>query len=111
TPRTSAVGTVTRIILASGAMACAHSTSNETSTAHRLWFSCPVPLLGGGGLGGGDPWTCRMVKVGIPAVQVPPASPQRCGRPNWVLKLFKSLAIVALPNESITAIVFPLPVN
>src|SRR5256886_630081 len=55
--------------------------------------------------------TCRMVKVGMPGVQVTPASPQRWGRPNAVLKTFKSFAMVALPNESITAIVFPLPVN
>ena len=32
-------------------------------------------------------------------------------RSNAVLKTWRSLAMVALPNESIIAIVFPLPLN
>ena len=47
----SAVGVVTSRMLAPGAVACAHSTSSETSPAHRSCASSPVPLLGGGGVG------------------------------------------------------------
>ena len=52
-----------------------------------------------------------MLNVGMPAVQVTPVSPQRCGRAKAVLNTLRSFAMVALPNESITAMVFPLPVN
>ena len=52
-----------------------------------------------------------MLKVGMPGAHVTPASPQRCGRPKAVLNTLRSFAMVALPNESITAMVFPLPVR
>src|SRR2546429_7412219 len=65
TPSVSAVGVSTSMMLASGAVACAHSTSSATSRSQRLWFSWPVPLLGGGGGGGGPPWRGTMSNLGL----------------------------------------------
>ena len=92
-----------------GAVACAHSTSSEVSSAQTLWPSWSVPLFGGGGVGGGDPCTLRMLNAGIPLVQVTPVSPHMCCRPNWVSKLLRSDAMVDEPNESTSAIVLPAP--
>src|SRR5438132_1116464 len=64
TPSVSAVGVVTRRMLAAGAVACAHSTSSDTSRAQPLRASRPVPLLGGGGTGAGDPCTFRTLNHG-----------------------------------------------
>ena len=83
TPSVSAVGVVTSMMLAIGAVAWAHSTSRATSRSQRLWFSCPVPLLGGGGLAGGPPWNWTMSNRGLtldgqlPAGVEGPVSPQR----------------------------------
>src|SRR6266849_3347480 len=90
TPKVSAVGVVTSRMFAIGAVACAHSTSRETSRAQRLRTSWPVPLFGGGGLGDGDPWTSRILKVGTPDEQLTAGvSPHICGRPKALLKTLK----------------------
>src|SRR3989440_535237 len=113
TPRVSAVGVVTSMMLASGAVACAHSTSRATSRSQRLWLSWPVPLFGGGGTGGGPPWIWMMSKRGdaldgqLPEGSLGPLSPQRWGRPKAVLKTPRSSRMVEAPKESTTAIVFP----
>ncbi len=65
TPSVSAVGVVTRMMLAPGAIECAVSTSSETSSAHAVLSSCPVPLPGCG-LVAGDPCTARRLNVGMP---------------------------------------------
>src|SRR5438445_12666777 len=97
-------------MFARGAIECAHSTSSETSSAQRLCASWPVPLLvGGGGVAGGLPWILKVSKVGMPGLHATPVSPHMCGRPNCVLKLFRSLRMVALPNESTITIVWPWP--
>src|SRR5712692_3167633 len=76
TPRVSAVGVVTSRMLAWGAIACDVSTSSDTSSAHALLFSCPVPLdVGGGAWVAGAPNRCSSLKVGMPAAQVTPSSP------------------------------------
>src|SRR5947207_12956159 len=99
-------------MLAPGAIECAHSTSSETSSAQALWFSMPVPLLlGGGAFVGGLPWSASVSKVGMPAVQVTPASPHLCCSPNAVSNTFRSLRMVSLPNESTITIVCPRPVT
>src|SRR5207247_252699 len=109
TPSVSAVGVVTSRMFAAGAVACAHSMSSDTSSAQRLCASCPVPLLGGGGTGDGDPCTFRTLNQGIPVVQVTPVSPHRCGSPNALLNTLRSLAAVDEPNESTIAMVLPRP--
>ena len=115
TPSVSAVGVSTSMMLASGAVACAHSTSSATSRSQRLWFSWPVPLFGGGGTGGGPPWIWMMSKRGdaldgqLPEGSLGPLSPQRWGRPKAVLKTPRSSRMVEAPKESTTAIVFPWP--
>src|SRR6267142_782266 len=96
TPRTSAVGVVTRMMFARGAVACAHSTSSATSRSQRLWYSSPVPLLSGGGFGAGHPWTQTMSKRGdtldgqFADGSLGPVSPQRWGSPKAVLKTARS---------------------
>src|SRR5438094_5162149 len=113
TPSTSAVGVVRSTMFASGAVACAHSTSSATSRSQRLWFSSPVPLLGGGGVGGGQPCTQTMSKRGdtvdaqLADGSLGPLSPQRCGSPKAVLKMPRSDRMVEAPNESTTTIVLP----
>ena len=115
TPRTSAVGVSTSMMFARGAVACAHSTSSETSRSQRLCASSPVPLLGGGGTGGGPPWIRTMSKRGevvdeqLADGSFAPVSPHRCGRPKAVLKTARSSRMVEEPNESTTAIVLPWP--
>ena len=74
------------MMLAIGAMACAVSTSSETSSAHALRSSWPVPFdVGGGASVDGEPCTCRTLKLGMPAAQVTPSSPHIGCRPNAVL--------------------------
>ena len=102
-------------MFAPGAVACAHSTSSATSRSQRLWYSSPVPLFGGGGVGDGQPWKQTMSNRGdvvdeqLPAGVLGPVSPHRCGRPKAVLNAARSWRIVDAPNESTIAIVFPRP--
>ena len=97
-------------MFASGAMACAHSTSRLVSRAQALRVCRPAPLLfGGGAFTWVFPFQYTCVNVGIPAPHVAPGSPHMCGRPIWVLKLARSEAMFGLPNESMMAIVTPCP--
>ena len=110
TPRVSAVGVATSRMLAPGAIACAVSTSRDTSSAQALRSSWPGPLLvGGGATVAGAPCRCSTLKVGMPVAQVTPSSPHIDGRPNAVLNTCRSCAMVSLPNESTIAIVWPRP--
>src|SRR5690349_448836 len=103
------------MMFARGAVACAHSTSSATSSAHRLCASCPVPLFGGGGVGEGQPWKQTMSNRGdCDAEQfadgsLGPVSPHMCGSPNALLNTPRSCLIVEAPNESTIAIVLPCP--
>src|SRR5579859_2066406 len=110
TPCVSAGLVVTLRMFASGAMACAHSTSRLVSTvqASRAWE--PGLLLpGGGDFTSVLPSQYRCWNVGVPAPQAWPGSPHMCGRPIWVSKLARSEAMFGLPNESMMAIVTPRP--
>src|SRR5438874_11430491 len=65
TPSTSAVGVLTSMMFASGAVACAHSTSRATSRSQRLWYSSHVPLFSGGGLCDGPDRAQAMTTRGV----------------------------------------------
>src|SRR5205823_644858 len=108
TPSVSAVGVVTSRMLAPGAIACAVSTSSETSSAQADLSSWPVPLPGCG-LVAGEPCRCSWLKVGMPEAQVTPSSPHIPGRLKAWLKTCRSCAMVSLPYASTIAMVTPLP--
>src|SRR5215472_519372 len=117
TPSVSAVGVVTRTMFARGAVACAHSTSSATSSDQRLPASWPNELFSGGTWAVRHPSGQMMSKRGLTFdAQLPDGSsaavvlePHRTGRPNCVLKLYKSCRIVEAPNASTIAIVLPWP--
>ncbi len=97
-------------MFASGAMACAHSTSRLVSRAQALRSCWPVPwLFGGGAFTSVFPFQNTCWNVGVSAPHARPGSPHMCGRPIWALKLARSEAILGLPNESMMAIVTPCP--
>src|SRR5215468_6736795 len=85
TPSVSAVGVWTSRMFAPGAIACATSTSSETSSAHPVLSSWPGPLLvGGGAFVAGDPCNESWLNLGMLEAQVTPSSPHIDGRLNAV---------------------------
>src|ERR1700758_1110345 len=98
------------MMFASGAIACAHSTSRLVSRvqAFRSWLP-GLWLLGGGDFTSVLPFQYRCWNVGTPDPHDWPGSPHMCGNFIWVSKFARSDAMFGLPNESMIAIVIPWP--
>src|SRR2546430_2492647 len=91
-PSVSATGLVMTIMFAPGAIACAHWTSSDVSSAHPTW----VQLVSSKGTVPSGDNTCN---------------DGGAASPNPVSNCARSVLTVGLPNESKMTIVWPVPSN